>query len=459
MPVEPGAPVSDPTPNAPSRGTDPQTQFAAAVLRAIGAPASAQNISFMLTWFKRENTRAAFNPMATSLKTGSWTPFNYKDGKPLVVNYADFDTGVRATASTLLAGGRYTGIVSDLRQDNPQGAAHNHPDEWRTWSGGGYSSLSLGTVGEVVGGDLGTGGGGGGGATDGGLPDNASPAEIEAFIRTNYPNMAGFLGVPEVRDLLVKAAREDYDIGELEAELHQLTWWKENGVQSRLYIARLREDPAEAEAMLQQRMADLRPDFEQMGSDVSLRAIAEASLKFGWTKQQLTGNFAGHMQYDKEHGGLKQGSIADVSADDLAAIARKEYLVPLLRKDVEQWAIDIYSGKRTEEQFRNFLADQAEARFPGLKEQGVTPGEYLAPLRNIIADTLEMQDADIDLLSPRWSAVLQAPSDGKSAPRPMTMYEAIQFARSQREYEYTKSARDEAASFVDTLGKRMGLTA
>jgi hypothetical protein len=41
----------------------------------------------------------------------------------------------------------------------------------------------------------------------------------------------------------------------------------------------------------------------------------------------------------------------------------------------------------------------------------------------------------------------------------MTMYEAIQFARSQREYEYTKSARDEAASFVDTLGKRMGLTA
>jgi hypothetical protein len=253
----------------PSGAYDQQQQFAAAVLKRIGAPPSAKNIAFMLTWFKREGTRAKFNPMATTLKYGSY-------GKDLnsvgVKNYNDFESGVGATAATLLGKNRYMGIVEDLRRDDPDSAARNHPNEWKTWSGGGYSSLnySSGTVGTELGGPLGTGSEGVAPTLDGSgvneLPANATPDQIDEYIRKYDPSMAGLLDIPEMRTILIQYAQDKDDgvvwpANVLTSRIAATKWYKEHGATFRTNYQLKATDPATWEADVQAEMAALRPRF------------------------------------------------------------------------------------------------------------------------------------------------------------------------------------------------------
>lgn len=90
-------------------------------------------------WKPHENTRACWNPLATTLKvSGSWT-FNPAG----VQNYADRSAGVRATADTLSLS-YYDPIRSMLRQESFDEQLIRRSLE--TWSGsGGYVPALLAT--------------------------------------------------------------------------------------------------------------------------------------------------------------------------------------------------------------------------------------------------------------------------------------------------------------------------
>lgn len=450
---EAGSPEGHAQVAAPAPTAGSKAEFAAQVLQAIGAPASPGNIQFMLAWFAREGTTAKYNPMATTLNYGSSTNFNSIGVK----NYADQATGVQATARTLLGG--YGGIVADLKANNPQGAAINHPAEFKKWSGGGYDRLIVGQVGDTIGGQpISTAGATTAGNPKSALPPNATPAQVEAYIRQNYPADAGFLNIPEVRTLLIKAAQQNYDPSQLQAELEQTTWWKTNAGTTRLYLATLNTDPATAEQMVQQKMAELAPQVAALGLDMDVRVYATNALKYGWTPQQTAADEATRLRMQSSATGLKAGSGPAASADALAAIANSEYFVPMSRQDTEAWAINIQEGRSTEAQFRDYLSTMADSRFPGLKAQGITPGQYMTPIRNTIANTLDLQPGDVNLLDPKYSKVLQA--QGKDGTwRPMTIAEAQQWARSLPDFQYTKGAMDTASQFAENLGKTFGAVA
>lgn len=451
--------VANPTPAAGSKAA-----FAAKVLAGLGAPASPGNIQFLLAWFAREGTRASYNPMATTLKYGSY-------GKDLnsvgVKNYNDEASGVGATVKTLQSS-RYSGIVADLKANNPQGAASNHPAEFKAWSGGGYDRIIIGNVGDTIGGQPVSAAGGsgvsGGAPAAGSLPANATPQQVEQFIKDNYPSEAAFLDIPEVRDILNQAAQADaagdpWSQTKLDARVQNTNWYKTTGGNARAFLLLQKTDPASAEQQIQQKMAELASQLYTTGLDVGdLHAYAENAIKTGMTADQITQDIKRKLDTQSNATGLKQGSQPDVIADHLMQEARSDYFVPLSRMDVEKWAIDINAGLRTEDQFKNYLQDQANARFPGLKALGITPGEYLAPIRNTIADTLELQPGDVDLLNPKFAAVLQQP-DANGLTRPMTISEAQKWARSMPDYQYTKGANDQASQFAETLGRTFGRVA
>lgn len=439
-----------------------QQRFAQDVLSAIGAPATRGNIAFMLSWFKREGVNPSYNnPLATTLKYGSYTNINSVGVK----HYSDRDTGVQATARTLM-GSRYKGIVGDLKSNNPAGAANNHPDEFKAWSGGGYDRITTagGDVGDLVNTPAVT--TAGSTITPGagpGLPPGASAEETEQYIKENYPDKAGFLNVPEIRAILIEAAKADgtgqgWSDEKLTARISATSWWRDNADVSRNFYYLQQTDPASAEKAIQRKMAELKPEFEQLGSDVSLRAIAEASLKYGWTDAQVRENYVGHLQYDSDHAGLKEGSTVDLSADGLMQMARNDYFVPLNRQDAEKWAIEIYGGTKTKEQYEAYLQSLAQGRFGDVIGQGMTPGQYMAPIRNIIADTLELSPADVNLLDQKWNEVLQH-EDGKGFTRPMTLSEATAWARKRPEFRYTKSAGDDAAQLAEQIAQKFGAVA
>jgi hypothetical protein len=97
-------------------------RFAVGVLKGIAAPITAGNVETLLAWMSRENTGAKNNPLATTFPSDEWTAFNYKDGKPHVKNYPDFNEGVRATVVSLLGYSKgelgvhdYSGVLQELR--------------------------------------------------------------------------------------------------------------------------------------------------------------------------------------------------------------------------------------------------------------------------------------------------------------------------------------------------------
>lgn len=296
----------------------------------------------------------------------------------------------------------------------------------------------------------------------GGLPPNASPEQIEAYIRENYPQAAGFLDVPEIRAKLIEAARGQWTGTKLQAEIQATTWWRTNGEAARQYFALKGTDPAQLKALVDAKVAELEPQLAQLGitkglngAPADVQAFAEEVIKYGWSPDEVRARLASLLQHTSEREGLTQGSAPDITADELMRIARTEFFVPISRMDAERWAVDIYAGRKTEEALRDYLANMAEARFPGIKEQGFTPGDYMAPIRNIIADTLEMAPESVDLLDRRWAEVLQYQGpDGKL--RPMSLAEAERYARSRPEYQQTKGAKAEAASMAETLAKTFG---
>lgn len=111
--------------------------FARRLLEVLGAPATELNLRFLLGWMARENTTAAWNPLATTQPAPGATMFNSVG----VRNYPDEATGVQATVTTL-RNGFYPNILDALANGRGDLAAEASLD-LRRWSGGGYSSIRL----------------------------------------------------------------------------------------------------------------------------------------------------------------------------------------------------------------------------------------------------------------------------------------------------------------------------
>lgn len=321
------------------------------------------------------------------------------------------------------------------------------------------AQVGMGKAGDTIGGTTsGSGYPTGGAGAPPGLPPNASPEQIETYIRENYPQMSGYLNVPEVRNVLIQAARENWTPSKLQAEIQATNWWRTTASDARQYELLRNTDPAEAEAMLQRKIDELEPEIARLGIEVDSRSIAENALRNGWTQDQLKENLVGHLRHTSTSEGLKEGSTVDLTADTLMQMARNDYFVPINRQDAEKWAIDIYAGTQTEDSFRSYLGRLATGRFGDVLESGLTPGDYMAPVRNIIADTLELQPSDVDLLDPRWAEVLEY-EDGSGKFRPMTLAEASRWARSRPEFRYTQGADAAASSLAEMIGTRFGAVA
>lgn len=111
-------------------------EWAAAILKGLGAPVSTENVFSLAGWFLREGGGGENNPMNTTL--GSQYPAINSDG---VRSFPTPEIGVTETVATLENG--YSAIVASFRA----GVGLEAPNavtaaELRTWSGGGYSSIT-----------------------------------------------------------------------------------------------------------------------------------------------------------------------------------------------------------------------------------------------------------------------------------------------------------------------------
>lgn len=117
------------------RGQD-ASDWAVAILGALGAPVTTANVYSLAGWFLREGGGGQNNPMNTTL--GSEYPAINSDG---VRNFPTPEIGVAETVATLENG--YSNVVASFRA----GTGLEHPNaatagELLKWSGHGYSYIT-----------------------------------------------------------------------------------------------------------------------------------------------------------------------------------------------------------------------------------------------------------------------------------------------------------------------------
>ena len=291
---------------------------------------------------------------------------------------------------------------------------------------------------------------------NGGPGPNASIAELEAYARQKYGYMAGFLNIPEVRDVLLNAARNGWGPEELYGALSQTEWWRSTSAAARTWTQLMSEDPAEAQRMVQETAATISDIARQYGLTLSagqIAALATETTKHGWSEAQQIDALMRNINWDTVEGGNLTRS-----RDRVKALA-SQYMVRLSEDTARNYAERIARGELTEEGVLSIFQSQAKARFSymaDMLDQGVTPYDYFAPARDVIASTLEVGADTIDMMDPKWLGVLEVKDEQSGQLRAATMNEAMLAARKRPEWAGTRNAQEMTAAMVSGLANAFG---
>lgn len=283
----------------------------------------------------------------------------------------------------------------------------------------------------------------------------ASDAELEAYVRDNYGFMGGFLNIPDVRTVLLNAARNQWDPGRIQGALYSTSWWRNTSAAQRTWAQLVSEDPASAQETLRQQSAIVHDRAKAMGLSLSpgqVNDMARMIAQNGWTTEQYVDALVSQINWN-----TVQGGQLTADRDRVKAIAG-QYLVDVSTETAQNYAARIAAGELTEDGVRSIMQAQAKARFSWMGDQidqGVTVADYLAPVRDTIARELEMAPADINLMDSEWLSMVET-RDEKGNLRAATLNEAMLAARKKPQYAATRNAQETATSMMSQLGQIFG---
>lgn len=298
-------------------------------------------------------------------------------------------------------------------------------------------------------------------------PLPAAPGGSDDLARTifdRYPAYAYLLAIPEVRDLLIQAVTPgtEFSPDAFAAALYATNWWRSTQASVREWDARIGQDPASAAGDVRGRVAEIRDIAGQAGLALSTQQaeqFAEQTLRFGisTSSAEFRDGLALLIPGFDQAGGQAPAGQFGVYYAQVKKLAR-DYLMPLSDRDAWSLAKQAFSGDLSLDGLAVTWAQQASGRNPALQaaiESGLTPAQWLSPLRNAVAAELEVSADDVDPMDPQWSALLGV-DDGKGGTRAMTFSEAQTFARKRPEWQKTRRANDEASSLAKELLETFG---
>lgn len=286
----------------------------------------------------------------------------------------------------------------------------------------------------------------------------ASDANLIDYARQNYPFMAGYLTIPEIRNVLFKAMREGWDDNRLQGAISGTTWWKTTAPTVKAYVALKNENPAafaEREKQTKTALARMAAIAGVVLTPSQINDLSDKKNRLGWTDDQITVAIADQFKYQsgKQATGTGGGQVANLKA------LADEYLVRLSDTTVSQWAQAFMQGTANEATFKTYLIEQAKSLYPNLTaplDAGISVRQYLHPYVQDAAQILEKTDAEINLNDDKWLRAINK-VDPKTGERTvMSRGEWADYLRSQPEFAKTKQAWAQAADIAEGLGREFG---
>lgn len=310
---------------------------------------------------------------------------------------------------------------------------------------------------------------GGGSYSTGGdknaLPPNATPEQVDAYIRQHYPDVAAFMGDKQIHDILFYAGAAGLDETEIMAAIRNTNYWQTHGPSSRAFDQMLATDRAGATQLINQTRIAVDQEYQKQGihkTKAELDQVTLAYIRGGWSQQDLTRYVANEI--GKNPAEMGAGTSAN-DADRYLAAARAQGL-PLSMDTARQWALDVAAGRDTDQGVQAKITALAKGRWQNdpdvLKhiEGGGTAADYFRPYQDAIANVLELNPESVDLINdPKYAAVAGFYDPAAKVKRSMTLGEAMDWARHQPQYASTHNYHAQAANFATSLLREFGAIA
>lgn len=280
-------------------------------------------------------------------------------------------------------------------------------------------------------------------------------------IQSEFPAFASLLDIPDVANVLVKAAQEGWDIGKLQANLYATRWWKTTSESQRNAAILYRTDRASYERNADQIRRNIQAEASRLGSRLTAAEIMMLSRRAyneGWSPEEITRQV---VTIGKRRSGSDAGQI---SRDmDLIRAMSRNYGVGVSTQWVRHNAQRVAMGDMTMDGLQSWFNDHARVRFAdntliqrGLQE-GKTVMEIVEPTLNLVAEELEMSTVEWDLTQGIGQKVLNYKDVDTGQMRPMTDAEAVQMARSDRRWRDTNRGKTMATDLTNAISRKMGV--
>jgi hypothetical protein len=289
-----------------------------------------------------------------------------------------------------------------------------------------------------------------------GKPKDVTIGDADEAIRRTYGYSAFALDIPEIRSVLEQAAAGDWDDNRIIGAISNTNWWRRTSDAERKWTALANQDGATATRQIKLRRDQLFSQVRASGFVVDegrLMQIAELSLKYGWSPQEVQRALASEFKYDPT--GERQAF-----ATNLKRLAN-EYVIPMSDNNIERWGQMLLSGEFTEDDFTNYLIESAKGMFPGMAaalDRGMTVRQYADPYLQMAGKILETDPDTLDLTEGKWIRAINQidPKTGERTVMQLGDWERTLKLDPQYGYDRTKGAREEAVALGTGLLKTFG---
>jgi hypothetical protein len=290
--------------------------------------------------------------------------------------------------------------------------------------------------------------------------DTIDPGEMAV----NYGFALSVLnGNPELAAKFKVAVAQGWTTDRFIAEIRGTNWFKTKSDTTREWAILQGADPATATQRLLARQATLRAEETQLGVHLSaaqLNTLANNSIMFGWTDQELRQTMGQAFHYSSTIGGTPTQGLAATSIDKMRTTA-SDYAIPVSDATLQSWTQRVIEGLATPDDFTEYAKQQAKSLYPPLSDaidKGVTVAQYADPYKQMAQQTLGINPADINFSDPKWNAALNQvdPTTKQRAPMSLADWGTKIRTDSQYGYDQTATARDTGAQVVAALGQKMG---
>jgi hypothetical protein len=215
---------------------------------------------------------------------------------------------------------------------------------------------------------------------------------------------------------------------------------------------------AEAKAKEERIVAATASIRNQLGTfgiamtDEGMRGLATQAVDNNWSQDRLQDVLLMANDWATTQAGQLTAGISEIRA--MAA----QYLMPVSEKTARELSIRVASGELDSAGIRNLFSEQARSEygFMGSQlDQGITPADFLAPLRDVAAATLELPAEQLDLMDDKVRAMFTTQlEDGSS--RAASMSEVQMKARKDPRYAKTQGAEDRIAAMGASIARAFG---